>query len=365
MKHPALSLFLLAAWLHATAVFAAETVELSPDITTDLGGEVLGPEETGEDDLAGTVTFTGPGLTLPIGTNLNGFHRFDDGDTLFSLDTTVSVQGVVATPADVVRVSGGVPSLEFDGSAEGVPAGTQIDALSVTPVGDLVLSFDVTVQLDGTTFADEDLVRIHAGTGDASLFFAPSSAGIDPALDLDAVYVLSNADVLVSFDGTGIAGGVTFSDEDLLEIDATGSLGEIGLEYDGSVQYASLGPTDLDAVHVVEADSDGDGLLDRGDNCVNVPNPSQADANAFEDDDTSLPGVQHYGDACDADLDEDGLVAPNDFFGVFRPCIGLSVASAPQCAEADFNGDGLVAPNDFFAVFRPSIGGPPGPGVTE
>ncbi|MDJ0786379.1 MAG: PKD domain-containing protein [Myxococcota bacterium] len=128
-------------------------------------------------------------------------------------------------------------------------------------------------------------------------------------------------------------------------------------------------PDDLDNCPTISNDDQDDGdedeVGDACDNCRDVANPGQEDFNAPFDDDASLPGVQHYGDRCDGDLDEDGLVAPTDFFSVLRPCLGVSLSASPDCAEADLDGDGVVGPSDFFAVFRPSLGGPPGPGYTE
>ncbi len=112
-------------------------------------------------------------------------------------------------------------------------------------------------------------------------------------------------------------------------------------------------------------DLDGDGVLDEDDNCVDVPNPDQEDFDVGDDDDTSLPGVQHYGDACDVDFDNDGTTGPTDFFAVMRPCFGADVATRPECAVADLDGDGGVGPSDFFGHFRPALGSVPGPGVTE
>ncbi|MDJ0787624.1 MAG: Kazal-type serine protease inhibitor domain-containing protein [Myxococcota bacterium] len=112
-------------------------------------------------------------------------------------------------------------------------------------------------------------------------------------------------------------------------------------------------------------DVDQDGVPDARDNCVEVPNPGQEDFDFPADDDSSLPGIQHYGDACDKDFDDDGFVGPSDFFSRFRPCLGQDLSLRPECAEADCNGDGFVAPNDFFGFFRPALGTAPGPGVTE
>ena len=96
-----------------------------------------------------------------------------------------------------------------------------------------------------------------------------------------------------------------------------------------------------------------------------MPNPDQADLNAGEDDDSSLEGVQSYGDACDMDLDDDGTVGSSDYFGVLRPCLGANLTGRPECAVADLDGDGRVAASDVFARFRPAMGKAPGPGATR
>ena len=114
-------------------------------------------------------------------------------------------------------------------------------------------------------------------------------------------------------------------------------------------------------------DFDGDGVGDRCDNCVQVPNPDQADIDvtlANGDDDASAQGTQRYGDACDMDFDNDGKVAPTDFFTVLRPCFGPLDGKPATCAAADIDGDGRVGPSDFFGGFRPALGSTPGPGVT-
>lgn len=111
-------------------------------------------------------------------------------------------------------------------------------------------------------------------------------------------------------------------------------------------------------------DEDGDGVVDNEDNCSAVPNPDQEDVDGGADDDTTLPGLQSYGDACDLDLDNDGIVGVRDFFAVFRPCLGVNPAAEPDCARADLDGDGVIGPADFFGRLRPAFGTEPGPGVS-
>ncbi len=95
-------------------------------------------------------------------------------------------------------------------------------------------------------------------------------------------------------------------------------------------------------VPAAPTDTDGDGIPDDVDNCLLVPNPEQRNT----DDDA-------YGNWCDPDFDQDGIVGARDFrylrsrFGTADP-------------HADLNGDGIVNRDDFL-IFRDYVGGPPGP----
>ena len=89
-------------------------------------------------------------------------------------------------------------------------------------------------------------------------------------------------------------------------------------------------------------DSDGDGIPDVQDNCINTANADQRDSNG-----------DGYGNVCDADLNNDGIVNLVDFV-VFRN------AYLTADADADFNGDGIVNLVDFV-TFRNAYLQPPGP----
>jgi hypothetical protein len=111
-------------------------------------------------------------------------------------------------------------------------------------------------------------------------------------------------------------------------------------------------------------DTDADTFLDGADNCVLVANPLQTNADSG-DEDTSLTGIQHYGDLCDADLDSSGFVDTADFFGSFRPCFQASLEAQPECVTSDFDGNEAINTLDFYAYFLPQFGKPPGPGFEE
>lgn len=238
----------------ATAVTDVDVAELSTDVTVLLGSLYFGDEDAAEDDFSSVREID---LGKIIGTaDLGGYHVLGSGeyvppggaDVLMSFDITVFLTGgPTAEARDVVRWDGLGYSLEFDGSAEGVPSGAVIDAITVEYDGSLVLSFTNSVTLDGASYDDEDLVRFD-GT-EFSPYFDGSVEGVATSLDLDGAHVFRHSGHLaLSFDGSGTLGGVDFDDEDTLEYD--GSTWE--MLYDGSAEHASLASSDVDAIYLPE-----------------------------------------------------------------------------------------------------------------
>lgn len=97
-----------------------------------------------------------------------------------------------------------------------------------------------------------------------------------------------------------------------------------------------------DAFFTLPVDSDSDGTFDGSDTCILTANADQRDTDA-----------DGYGNACDADLNNDGIVNFGDY-GIFRLALGTANP------DADFNGDGIVNLGDY-GTFRLLLGKPPGP----
>jgi hypothetical protein len=89
-------------------------------------------------------------------------------------------------------------------------------------------------------------------------------------------------------------------------------------------------------------DADQDGIPDLGDNCTLVVNADQRDTDA-----------DGYGNICDADFNDNGIVDPGDFST-------LKAALGTAAADQDLNGNGIVDPSDFSRL-KANLGQPPGP----
>ncbi|MFK7888141.1 MAG: FG-GAP-like repeat-containing protein [Gammaproteobacteria bacterium] len=90
-------------------------------------------------------------------------------------------------------------------------------------------------------------------------------------------------------------------------------------------------------------DDDGDSVADVSDNCTATSNPLQLDSDG-----------DGYGNACDADLNNDGIVNVQDL-GILRAVFFSTVPSA-----ADLNSDGVVNATDL-GLMRQMFFQPPGP----
>ena len=94
------------------------------------------------------------------------------------------------------------------------------------------------------------------------------------------------------------------------------------------------------------ADSDGDGVPDRTDVCREQPDPDQRDADG-----------DGFGDACDGDFDQDGVVGPSDLVRFDR-----ALRTKTRLPGADLDGNGVVDERDA-SLLTVWMFQPPGPGL--
>jgi hypothetical protein len=97
-----------------------------------------------------------------------------------------------------------------------------------------------------------------------------------------------------------------------------------------------------------EPDADSDGVTDAEDGCLLAANTSQLDTDH-----------EGYGNACDADYNNDGIVGAPDtarLVGAF----GATIGDPDYDPKLDANGDGVIGTPELVLLVT-SLGGPPGP----
>jgi hypothetical protein len=232
------------------ALAPAQDVALSLDSTTSTGGTTYADQEVLARTGASTFVMDITGLTaaLPANADIDALDYITPTNVYFSLDAPAVLTGPgLVEDEDVVNWDGASFTLAWAGSANGLPAGADIDALDVTSEGPLVFDFSLNAPavLTGLGLVqDEDLVTWSSGA--FSLAFDGSAEGVPAGLDLDAFNDRGGLEWVMSFDGPGTIDGVSFDDEDLVIFNTGAPAMFTGLFFDGSGQ-GLLANADLNA----------------------------------------------------------------------------------------------------------------------
>jgi hypothetical protein len=293
--------------------------------------------------LAGDIRFAATSGPIPDAVP-DAFDFADVADAIPGVDVTsapVTIAGInVPAPVSITGGSYAVgctgPFTSADGTIEnGQTVCVRLtssevaaaNAVATLTVGGVQGQFSVTTT---NFFVGDDAAQVNAG------------ASIDvPVLANDVGFNLATAivDVVtaplkgnVTIVGTG-AGRVA------RYVPAPGFFGSDSFQY--AVEDGLKFGIATVSVRVI-SDPDGDGVSAEEDNCTAVANPNQRDTDG-----------DGYGNACDADLNNDGRVNFADL-GLFRGRFGSTDA------DADFDGNGIVNFSDL-AKFRTLFGGAPGP----
>ena len=154
-----------------------------------------------------------------------------------------------------------------------------------------------------------------------------------------------NNDGIVGFDDINVLLGNLGSTDPLYDLNGDSVLGMDDLNTALGALNTSPGPSGLSSAGATtcpEPDTDGDGLVDSADNCTEVSNPAQGDAD-----------LDGYGDLCDPDINNNGFVDYADL----NSYLGNLGSTDPLY---DLNGNGAVGLDDVNEVLG-SLYQDPGP----
>jgi hypothetical protein len=257
--------------------------------------------------------------------NINALAIAPTGHLIFSIsdDTGSMAGGVFVRDGDLAAIDPdtGVVSMYLPSSVYG--EGVDVDAVHVMDDGRVLVSFRANELVHGVNYLDGDVIAFDNGA--FSIFFSESNFEGDA--DINAFSITYKGTYLISTRKSATLAGVTFGDGEILEYDPVTQTAQI-------VFSVNNGGADVDAlVAQLPAcfdgiDNDGDGLVDFGEDA------GCTDADDVGEIEEILP--------CDdgIDNDEDGLTDyPAD------PGCGLQtwVTESPECSDGiDNDGNGFV-----------------------
>lgn len=180
------------------------------------------------------------GLFASIGvepSSLDAFERVSDSNYYFSLRHHATIDGFTVAPGDVVQYLSGTYALAFEARTAGLPAGVNVDAVAVASNGDLVISTGIHFSSGGDTFSDSDLVRVN-DTG-FSLFMSASDLDLGDAADISGASIEGDSKIYLSVSGHGRANNIAYSPNDILSADTDSRISGIALEAGATVADGS------------------------------------------------------------------------------------------------------------------------------
>jgi hypothetical protein len=203
-------------------------------------------------------TFTPTSTFTPTATPPYSYHPL-----YLSLTNSQTLGGIASSDEDILKFDGQNWSLFFDGSDVGVGS-PDLFAFSLLDADTILMSFSANVTVNGITATPQDVLRFDATSlgsttaGTFSLYFDGSDVGLSTtAENIDALSLLPDGRLLLSTTGNpSVPGLTTGRDEDVLAFSPT-SLGSAtsgtwSLYFDGSdVGLADTSDEDLDALDVV------------------------------------------------------------------------------------------------------------------
>jgi hypothetical protein len=182
-----------------------------------------------------------------------------------SLTGSQTITGVSTADEDILKFDGSNWSLFFDGSDVGV-ASPDLFAFSIVDADTILMAFSANVTVNGITATPQDILRFDATSlgsntaGTFSLYFDGSDVGFDTTAEkIDSVSLLSDGRVLISTMGNPTVAGITGGrDEDVLAFTSTSlgntTSGSWAMYFDGSdVGLADTSDEDVDALDVIGA----------------------------------------------------------------------------------------------------------------
>jgi hypothetical protein len=159
-----------------------------------------------------------PPCSLPAETNVDALGRLSLNEIIISLDEDAVINGTLYADEDLIRFDGATFSLWWDGSAAGLPPEVNLDAVHIERAAPkkFLFSLEEDAVLPGVGLvADEDVLEFEEGVGFSTVLDG-SAIGIPVEADVNGV-AKAGANYVLSLDSAAWIAGTLYDDADLIE----------------------------------------------------------------------------------------------------------------------------------------------------
>ncbi len=224
---------------------SATSIILSTDNTETLGGLTFGKDDlVWYDAQTDTATLYFDGALFGGPADIDAIHVLDTGNVVLSTVAGATLGGLTFGKGDLIEYNPttDTATLYFDENLF-ISSQPNIDAAHLLDSGNIILSTTGSATLGGLAFGKDDLIEYNPTTDTASLFFDGSLFSGNE--DIDAVYLLSSGNIVLSTVGDATLGGLSSGPGDLAEYNPTTDVATL---YFAESNFS--GAANLDAVHI-------------------------------------------------------------------------------------------------------------------
>jgi hypothetical protein len=210
----ALGALAVTVWLASISAVEGRTYFFVLDVPSTLGGTRFTANQIVRSD-DGVYSLA---ASLPAGAEILSLHARGTGVWLFSPARPTSLGGTLYEPRDVISYDGTTFTSVLAGSAAGIPGNARIDALFLDSGSNPVVSFDVPVHLGGVWYSQSDLLVFNGGF---SLYWDAEAAGIPSKANVVGAAKDSAGTLVLTFDIPTNLGGTWYLPGQLVGWDGT------------------------------------------------------------------------------------------------------------------------------------------------